>query len=104
MTTLPEEAVKAAVVAMNTGDMVSYDSLSARQSADARRILTAAIPFLPVQGAVKEAPLGAIENGRVFLQRLADHYDFTCEAGSLANCTDYHEAVRCFEFIAQWVS
>ncbi|WP_114216734.1 hypothetical protein [Ochrobactrum sp. 3-3] len=53
---------------------------------------------------VSDIPTGAIENGRVFLQRLADHYDFNCEAGSLANCTDYHEAVRCFEFIAQWIS
>nr|WP_313709065.1 hypothetical protein [Brucella intermedia] len=51
-----------------------------------------------------EIPNGAIENGRAFLQRLVDHYDFTCEAGSLANCADYHEAVRCFEFIAQWIS
>lgn len=51
-----------------------------------------------------EIPNGAIENGRAFLQRLVDHYDFTCEAGSLANCTDYHEAVRCFEHITQWVS
>lgn len=54
--------------------------------------------------AIPEIPHGAIENGRAFLQRLADHYNFTCEAGSLSNCTDYHEAVRCFEFIAQWAS
>lgn len=52
---------------------------------------------------IPEIPFGAIENGRVFLQRLADHYDFTCEAGPLASCIEYHEAVRCFEFIAQWI-
>lgn len=50
-----------------------------------------------------DAPLGAVENGRVFLQRLVDHYDFQCEAGGLANCSDYHEAVRCFEAMAEWI-
>lgn len=44
--TIPDEAVQAAVTAMNTNDMVSYDSLKARQSADAKRIITAALPFL----------------------------------------------------------
>ena len=53
---------------------------------------------------IPEIPFGAIENGRVLLQRLADHYDFTCEAGALANCIEYHEAVRCFEVIAQFAS
>ncbi len=54
--------------------------------------------------ALPEIPHGAIENGRAFLQRLTDHYDFTCEAGPLSNCSDYHEAVRCFEHIAQWIA
>ena len=96
---IPEEAVKAAIEEFNRTRRF--------MTSDADRIyaaVAAALPFLPVQGAVKEAPLGAIENGRVFLQRLADHYDFTCEAGSLANCSDFHEAVRCFEHIAQWIS
>lgn len=63
--------------------------------------LTAAEQAEPAPAA--DAPLGAIENGRVFLQRLVDHYDFQCEAGGLANCSDYHEAVRCFEAMAEWI-
>lgn len=54
--------------------------------------------------AIPEIPFGAIENGRVLLERLADHYDFTCDAGSLSNCTDYMDAVACFNFIAEWAS
>lgn len=51
-----------------------------------------------------EAPLGAILNGREFLRRLADHYAFECEGGTLANCYEYAEAVRCFEHMAEWIS
>ena len=50
-----------------------------------------------------EIPLGAIENGRVFLHRLSDNYDFSCEAGNLGSCADYHEAFRCFETMAEWM-
>lgn len=46
---------------------------------------------------VKEIHFGAIENGREHLRRLVDHYEFECEGGSLRNCVDYQEAVRCFE-------
>lgn len=95
--TIPDEAIQAAHAEYHK---VLGDS---NRSNPMLAALTAALPFL--QGVkVGDAPLGAIENGRVFLQRLSDHYDFNCEAGSLVNCSDYQEAVRCFEFIAQWIS
>lgn len=52
---ISDEAVQAAVIAMNTNDMVAYDSLKTRQSADAKRILTSALPFLT---GVKQEPIG----------------------------------------------
>jgi len=51
-----------------------------------------------------EVPTGAIVNGREFLRRLAEHYTFECEAGSLAECYDYTEAVRCFEHMAEYIA
>ncbi len=68
---------------------------------DIIKIITAAEQAEPAP--TYDAPLGAIENGRVFLQRLVDRYDFQCEAGGLANCSDYHEVVRCFEAMAEWI-
>lgn len=50
-----------------------------------------------------EPPIGAIENGREHLRRLAEFYDFQEEAGHLKNCSDYQEAVRCFEHMAEWI-
>jgi len=55
----------------------------------------------PVAG---EVPTGAIVNGREFLRRLAEHYTFECEAGSLAECYEYTEAVRCFEHMAEHIA
>lgn len=43
---ITDEAVRAAVVAMNTNNLVAYDSLIAQQEANARSILTAALPHL----------------------------------------------------------
>lgn len=50
-----------------------------------------------------EVPIGAIENGREFLRRLVDHYDFQCEAGNLRWCYEYQELVRCFEHMAEYI-
>ena len=49
-------------------------------------------------------PAGAVENGREFLRRIAQDYEFECEGGKLANCFEYTEAVRCFEHLAAYVS
>ena len=49
-------------------------------------------------------PTGAIENGREHMRRLLEHYDFNCEAGSLRNCTEFHDLRRCFEVMAEWIS
>lgn len=48
-----------------------------------------------------EIPVGAIENGRVFMQRLEEHYKFECDGGSLANCQEWTELKRCFEHMAE---
>lgn len=46
-------------------------------------------------------PLGAIENGRVFADRL-EQTDLSCVAGDLHLCVDWHEFRRCFEYMAEW--
>ncbi len=51
-----------------------------------------------------EFPLGAIENGRAFMDRVEHQYDFTCEAGPLASCYEWQEARRCFEYLASWAN
>jgi hypothetical protein len=49
-----------------------------------------------------DAPLGAILNGRIYMDRL-DGYPFECEAGPLHLCDDWVELRRCFEHLADWV-
>jgi hypothetical protein len=51
-----------------------------------------------------DIPFGAIENGRAFMDRVENHYDFTCEAGPLVSCYEWQEARRCFEHLALWAS
>lgn len=48
-----------------------------------------------------EVPLGAIENGRAFADRLAA-YPFECQGGNLSMCSDWQELIRCFEHLAEW--
>lgn len=48
-----------------------------------------------------EVPLGAIENGRAFADRL-EVYPFECEGGNLNMCSDWQEFRRCFEHISEW--
>lgn len=51
-----------------------------------------------------KAPLGAIHNGRISLERLTSHYDFTAEDGrGLEHCPDYTELVRCFNHLVEYV-
>ncbi|HHH6630521.1 TPA: hypothetical protein ACP2SW_000466 [Escherichia coli] len=48
-----------------------------------------------------EAPLGAIENGRAFAERL-EAYPFECQGGNLNMCSDWQELRRCFEYLSEW--
>lgn len=48
-----------------------------------------------------EVPLGAIENGRAFADRL-EAYPFECQGGNLSMCSDWQELIRCFEHLAEW--
>ncbi|MWF13632.1 hypothetical protein [Escherichia coli] len=48
-----------------------------------------------------EAPLGSIENGRAFADRL-EGYPFECEGGNLNMCSDWQELRRCFEHLSEW--
>ncbi|ELW9330573.1 hypothetical protein SIO49_003605 [Citrobacter freundii] len=52
-------------------------------------------------GLKSEAPLGAIENGRAFAERL-EAYPFECQSGNLNMCSDWQELRRCFEYLSEW--
>ena len=55
----------------------------------------------PPKVAVLDIPLGAIENGRAFAERL-EATGLDCEAGDLKMCSDWQEFRQCFEFLAEW--
>ncbi|EHZ4940438.1 hypothetical protein K5807_000314 [Escherichia coli] len=50
-----------------------------------------------------DVPLGAIENGRAFADRLENYYQFECDGGKLNMCSDWQEFRRCFEYLSEWV-
>ncbi|MEV8922730.1 hypothetical protein AB0045_17635 [Klebsiella pneumoniae] len=52
-------------------------------------------------GLKSEVPLGAIENGRAFAERL-EAYLFECQGGNLNMCSDWQELRRCFEHLSEW--
>ncbi|MGT7787962.1 hypothetical protein ACRWZK_12875 [Escherichia coli] len=52
-------------------------------------------------GLRSDIPLGAIENGRAFADRL-ENYQFECEGGNLNMCSDWQEFRRCFEYLSEW--
>ncbi|WP_446905463.1 hypothetical protein [Citrobacter portucalensis] len=52
-------------------------------------------------GMKEDVPLGAIENGRAFADRL-EAYPFECEGGNLNMCSDWQELRRCFEHLSEW--
>lgn len=52
-------------------------------------------------GLKADVPLGAIENGRAFADRL-EAYPFECEGGNLNMCSDWQELRRCFEHLSEW--
>lgn len=54
---------------------------------------------------MQEPPYGAIENGREFLRRLADHYDFRDAHGHpLHNCVEFDGVRQCVEAMAEWIN
>lgn len=75
----------------------------------AAAVLASLPPATPVSaptpaGGVREAldvPLGAIENGRAFADRL-ETTGLECPAGDLRMCSDWQEFRRCFDFLAEW--
>lgn len=50
-----------------------------------------------------EVPIGAVENGAVFLNRIEQDYNFECDAGSIAICSDWIELRRCFEVMSDYI-
>lgn len=46
-------------------------------------------------------PMGAIENGRAFADRL-EMTGLECPAGDIRMCSDWQEFRRCFDWLAQW--
>lgn len=53
-------------------------------------------------GLKSDVPLGAIENGRAFADRLENHYQFECDGGKLHMCSDWQEFRCCFEHLSEW--
>lgn len=51
--------------------------------------------------AASDIPLGAIENGRMYVERI-EQEGFECEAGRIDMCSDWQELRRCFEHLAGW--
>lgn len=52
-------------------------------------------------GLKAEVPLGAIENGRAFAERL-EAYSFECQGGNLNMCSDWQKLLLCFEHLSEW--
>lgn len=48
-----------------------------------------------------DVPMGAIENGRAFAERL-ETYPFECQGGDLNMCSDWQELRRCFDHLSEW--
>lgn len=76
------------------GDYVDYEDYAALEDKCAALAAENA-------GLNSEAPLGAIENGRAFADRL-ENYQFECEGGNLNMCSDWQEFRRCFEHLSEW--
>jgi len=48
-------------------------------------------------------PMGAIENGRAFIDRLEAHYSFEDDGRSLASNVEWDELKRCFEYMSDYL-
>ncbi|HGM6805114.1 TPA: hypothetical protein ACKP8U_001497 [Serratia marcescens] len=75
-----QEAIQRAHAANQTADALAVENVALKQS---------------------EVPLGAIENGRAFADRL-EAYPFECQGGSLSMCSDWQELRRCFDHLSEW--
>ncbi|MBH3213194.1 hypothetical protein [Serratia marcescens] len=73
-------------------EVLTYEALKAER--DALAVENAALKQ-------SEVPLGAIENGRAFADRL-EAYPFECQGGNLSMCSDWQELIRCFEHLSEW--
>ena len=52
-----------------------------------------------------EFPAGVIENGRVLIDSLENHYLFADEHNhGLAKCWDWQQLQRCFEHLAEYAA
>lgn len=98
---MDRDAWRAAMIGLCQGPM--KDVGTPDKAADhLRKRLTKATPSTQAVTEV-EVPMGAIENGRVFADRL-EQTDLSCIAGDLHLCVDWHEFRRCFEHLADWAT
>ncbi len=94
--------------AVHSGDCTKESHACSRCLADDALAFADAVLALtpPPAGDTGEAvagdfPMGAIENGRVFADRL-EQTGLECPAGDLRMCSDWTEFRRCFEWLANW--
>jgi hypothetical protein len=78
---------------------MSYEALKAERDAQQKRADALAVENAGLKKS--EVPLGAIENGRAFADRL-EAYPFECQGGNLNMCSDWQELRRCFEHLSEW--
>ena len=88
------------------GSLVEYvDDMREKLEAAEKRIaeLEANLVALAAEnaGLKSDVPLGAIENGKAFADRL-ENYQFECEGGNLNMCSDWQEFRRCLEYLSEW--
>lgn len=96
------------IVESKDGDMVNYEDYVALE----KKLTDMAVQLANAEskcrvlvaenaGMKAEVPLGAIENGRAFAERL-ETYSFECQGGNLNMCSDWQELRRCFEHLSEW--
>jgi hypothetical protein len=84
---------------INSELAAEYESLKAERDALADRVNALALENAALKES--EVPLGAIENGRAFADRL-EAYPFECQGGNLRMCSDWQELRRCLEHLSEW--
>ena len=91
------------VIASTNGSLVQMLALQLKNELAKNTALTSQLESVVAENAARksEVPLGAIENGRAFADRLAA-YPFECQGGNLSMCSDWQELIRCFEHLAEW--
>lgn len=84
-------------------DKQNAEITALRTALTALTALTSQLESVVAENAARksEVPLGAIENGRAFADRL-EAYSFECQGGNLSMCSDWQELIRCFEHLAEW--